>query len=128
MLCVVQCGAELSCQYPVSGSYALHASRFIDPSVGFSIGINYLLMWLISYPSELVGCSLTISYWAPSVNPAAWVAIAFVLSMLLNLFGARGFAESEFYMSIFKIVALFIFIIIGIVLIAGCLLYTSRCV
>ena len=62
MLCVVQCGAELSCQYPVSGSYALHASRFIDPSVGFSIGINYLLMWLISYPSELVGCSLTISY------------------------------------------------------------------
>lgn len=119
MLCVVQCGAELSCQYPVSGSYALHASRFIDPSVGFSIGINYLLMWLISYPSELVGCSLTISYWAPPVNPAAWVAIAFVLSMLLNLFGARGFAESEFYMSIFKIVALFIFIIIGIVLIAG---------
>ncbi|QID84471.1 S-methylmethionine permease mmp1 [Saccharomyces pastorianus] len=119
MLCVVQCGAELSCQYPVSGSYALHASRFIDPSVGFSVGINYLLMWLISFPSELVGCSLTMSYWAPSVNPAVWVAIAFTLSMLLNLFGARGFAESEFYMSIFKIVALFIFIIIGIILVAG---------
>ncbi|CAI4059647.1 hypothetical protein N7582_001396 [Saccharomyces uvarum] len=119
MLCVVQCGAELSCQYPVSGSYALHASRFIDPSAGFSVGINYLLMWLISFPSELVGCSLTMTYWAPSVNPAVWVAIAFTLSMLLNLFGARGFAESEFYMSIFKIVALFIFIIIGIILIAG---------
>lgn len=119
MLCVVQCGAELSCQYPVSGSYALHASRFIDPSVGFSVGINYLLMWLVSFPSELVGCSITISYWDNSINPAIWVAVFFVFVMFLNLFGARGFAETEFYMSIFKVVSLFIFIIIGIVLICG---------
>lgn len=119
MLCVVQCGAELSCQYPVSGSYALHASRFIDTSVGFSVGMNYLLMWLVSFPSELVGCSLTLSYWNDSINPAVWVAIFFVFVMLLNLFGVRGFAETEFYMSIFKVVSLFVFIIIGIVLITG---------
>lgn len=119
MLCVVQCGAELSCQYPVSGSYALHASRFIDSSVGFSVGINYLLMWLVSFPSELVGCSLTVSYWNTSVNPAVWVAIFYVFVLLLNLFGVKGFAETEFYMSIFKVVSLFIFIVIGIVLITG---------
>lgn len=39
--------------------------------------------------------------------------------MLLDLSGVRGFAETEFYMSIFKMVSLFVFIIIGIVLMTG---------
>lgn len=119
MFCVVQSAAELSCQYPVSGSYATHVSRFIDESVGFTVSTNYALAWLISFPSELIGCAITISYWNQSVNPAVWVAIVYVFIMGLNLFGVRGFAETEFFLSIIKVLAIIIFIIIGIVLIAG---------
>ncbi|PTN24325.1 bifunctional polyamine/amino acid permease SAM3 [Saccharomyces cerevisiae] len=119
MFCVVQSAAELSCQFPVSGSYATHVSRFIDESVGFTVATNYALAWLISFPSELIGCALTISYWNQTVNPAVWVAIFYVFIMVLNLFGVRGFAETEFALSIIKVIAIFIFIIIGIVLIAG---------
>ncbi|CAI4652087.1 AMH_1a_G0043290.mRNA.1.CDS.1 [Saccharomyces cerevisiae] len=75
MFCVVQSAAELSCQFPVSGSYATHVSRFIDESIGFTVATNYALAWLISFPSELIGCALTISYWNQTVNPAVWVAI-----------------------------------------------------
>lgn len=119
IFCVVQSAAELSCQFPVSGSYATHVSRFIDQSVGFTVATNYALSWLISFPSELIGCSLTISYWDTKTNPAVWVAIFYTFIMILNLFGARGFAEVEFMLSIIKILAIIIFIIIGIVLIAG---------
>ena len=58
MFCVVQSAAELSCQFPVSGSYATHVSRYIDESVGFTVATNYALAWLISFPSELIGCAL----------------------------------------------------------------------
>lgn len=119
MFCVVQSAAELSCQFPVSGSYATHVSRFMDQSIGFTVATNYALSWLISFPSELIGCSLTISYWNSSVNPAVWVTIFYVFIMGLNLFGVKGFAETEFVLSIFKILAIIIFIVIGIVLIAG---------
>ena len=119
MFCVVQSAAELSCQFPVSGSYATHVSRFIDQSIGFTVATNYALSWLISFPSELIGCSLTISYWNQTVNPAVWVAIFYVFIMCLNLFGVKGFAETEFALSIIKVISIFIFIIIGIVLIAG---------
>lgn len=119
MFCVVQSAAELSCQYPVSGSYATHVSRFVDESVGFTVSTNYALAWLISFPSELIGCSITITYWNQSVNPAVWVAIFYIFIMGLNLFGVRGFAETEFFLSIIKVLAIIIFIIIGIVLIAG---------
>lgn len=119
MFCVVQSAAELSCQFPVSGSYATHVSRFIDESVGFTVSTNYALAWLISFPSELIGCAMTISYWNSSVNPCVWVAIFYVFVMALNLLGVRGFAETEFWLSIIKIVAIIIFLIIGIVLICG---------
>ncbi|GAV54270.1 hypothetical protein ZYGR_0AK07730 [Zygosaccharomyces rouxii] len=119
IFCVVQSAAELSCQFPVSGSYATHVSRFVDQSIGFTVATNYALSWLVSFPSELIGCSLTISYWDKTTNPAVWVAIFYVFIMVLNLFGVRGFAEVEFILSIIKILAIIIFIVIGIVLIAG---------
>lgn len=119
IFCVVQSAAELSCQFPVSGSYATYVSRFVDQSIGFTVATNYALSWLISFPSELIGCSLTISYWDNTTNPAVWVAIFYVFILVLNLFGVRGFAEVEFVLSIIKILAIIIFIIIGIVLIAG---------
>lgn len=119
MFCVVQSAAELSCQFPISGSYATHVSRFIDQSIGFTVSTNYALSWLISFPSELIGLSMTISYWNDSVNPCVWIAIFWVVVMALNLFGVEVFAETEFFLSIIKIIAITIFLIIGIVLICG---------
>ncbi|SCU78705.1 LANO_0A03708g1_1 [Lachancea nothofagi CBS 11611] len=119
MFCVVQSAAELACQYPVSGSFSTHVTRFMEHSIGFTVSTNYALAWLISFPSELIGCAITIKYWNDTVNPAVWVAIFYVFIMSLNLFGVRGYGEAEFWMSLFKVVAIVIFIIIGIVLISG---------
>lgn len=117
--CVMQAAAEMTVAYPVSGSFASHVGRFVDPALGFTIASNYGLSWLISFPSELIGCSMTIKYWSADVNPVAWVAIFWVFIVSLNLFGVRGYGESEFILSIIKVIAIIIFIIIGIVLICG---------
>lgn len=119
MFCVVQSAAELSCQFPVSGSYATHVSRFIDKSIGFTVSTNYALAWLISFPSELIGLSMTVAYWNKSVNPCVWIAIFYVFVMILNLCSVEAFAETEFLLSIIKVIAIIIFIIIGIVLVCG---------
>lgn len=119
MFCVVQSAAELSCQFPVSGSYATHVSRFIDDSVGFTAASNYAMSWLISFPNELIGIAMTLNYWNDTVNPSIWVAIFFVFIMGLNLFGVEAFAETEFVFCIIKILGIVVFLIIGIVLICG---------
>ncbi|GMM36799.1 bifunctional polyamine/amino acid permease [Saccharomycopsis crataegensis] len=119
IFCVMQAAAELSVSYPVSGSFATHVSRFVDPAIGFTVSSNYCLSWLISLPSELIGCSLVIQYWNSSVNPAVWVLIFFLTVVVLNLFGVRAYGESEFILSIIKVIAIIIFLIIGIVLICG---------
>jgi amino acid transporter len=117
--CVIQAGAEMLIAYPVNGSFATHVTRFVDPAIGFTIASNYALSWLISFPSELIGASMTVSYWNSEINPCAWIAIFWVFIVSLNLFGVRAYGESEFWLSIIKVIAIIVFIIIGIVLICG---------
>lgn len=117
--CVIQAGAEMQAFIPISGSFAAHISRFVDSSLGFTISSNYALGWMITFPSELIGVSMTIKYWNSEINPCIWVAIFYTFMVFLNLLGTRAYGESEFYLSIIKVCAVFIFVVIGIVLICG---------
>lgn len=111
--------AELACSFPVSGAFISYFSRFLEPSFGFTISLLYILSWLISFPSELIACSITISYWNTSVNPAVWVAIFYVTIVSINLFGVIGFGEVEFWLCLIKVLAVIGFIILGICIICG---------
>lgn len=119
MFAVVMALGELSVQFPVSGSFNAFFSRFLEPTWGFVLGLLYAMSWLISLPSELVACALTIQYWNTSVNPAVWVAIFYVVIISINLFGVKGYGEVEFLLSIIKVIAVIGFIIVGICIICG---------
>lgn len=119
LFAVVMALGEMSVQFPVSGSFNAFFSRFVDPAWGFTLGLLYSLSWLISFPAELVACSLTISYWDDRVNPAVWVAVFLVAISSINLFGVKGYGEVEFTLSIIKVLAVIGFIIVGICIICG---------
>ncbi|PVH16439.1 uncharacterized protein CXQ87_004730 [Candidozyma duobushaemuli] len=119
LFAVVMALGEMSVQFPVSGSFNAFFSRFVDPAWGFTLGLMYSVSWLISFPSELVACSLTISYWNDTVNPAVWVAVFLVGISSINLFGVKGYGEVEFVLSIIKVLAVIGFIIAGICIICG---------
>lgn len=119
LYCVVNALGEMSVQFPVSGSFNAFFSRFVDPSWGFTLGLLYALSWLISFPSELVACSITIQYWNSSINPAVWIAVFYVVICSINLFGVKGYGEVEFTLSIIKVLAVIGFIILGICLVCG---------
>jgi len=104
---------ELSVTFPVSGSFASYGSRFLDPAWGFAMGWNYAMNWLIALPIELTSAGLIISYWTNSVSVAVWITIFLVALLIINLFGVRGYAEIEFYISIIKVVAVIAFIIVA---------------
>ncbi|CDO55185.1 hypothetical protein DV113_000861 [Geotrichum candidum] len=116
---------ELAVRFPVSGAFSTYSTRFLDPAWGFAMGWNYALQWLIVFPLELVAGSMTISYWsydgsaAATVNPDAWVCLFYIMIVVINLFGAKGYGEAEFVFSIIKVIAVVGFIILGIVLVCG---------
>ena len=110
---------ELAVTFPVSGSFAVYSSRFLDPAWGFAMGWNYALNSLITMPLELTAAGIIIDYWKTDVHLAVWISIFLVILFIINLFGVKGYGEVEFVVSIIKVIAILGFIILGIVLIFG---------
>jgi amino acid transporter len=116
LYCTVHALGELAVAFPVAGSFAVYASRFLDPAGGFCMGWNYALSWLVTLPLEIVAASITMSFWdgARDVDQAVWVTIYLVLIIRyaqsvrlrnskwkltvdsINLFGVKGYGEAEF--------------------------------
>ncbi|KAM9935572.1 hypothetical protein OXX80_004866 [Metschnikowia pulcherrima] len=110
---------ELAITFPVSGAFSTYNTRFIDPSWGFAMAWNYAMGWLVVLPLELVAAAITVRYWDTTTNPAAYVAIFYVLILAINFFGVKGYGEAEFFFSAVKVLAVCGFIILGIVLVCG---------
>lgn len=125
IVCTMCAMGELGVRYPVPGSFTTYASRFLDPSWGFTLSWLYAFNWMVVIPLEIVAASMTIYYWhtdnnsAAHVNVVAWVPLFYVALLALNLFGAKGYGEAEFLFSTIKVCAMIGFIIFSIVITAG---------
>lgn len=105
--------------YPVSGGFYTYSVRFIDPSWGFAMGWNYVLQWAVVLPLELTVCSMTIQYWNVEINVALWISIFLGCIVLINIFGALGYAEEEFWSSLLKLGATITFMFICVIMVLG---------
>lgn len=110
---------ELAILFPVSGGFYTLSARFVDPSWGFAMGWNYVLLWVSVLPLELTVCGITIQYWNPDISVGVWIAVFLVIIVIINVFGALGYAEEEFWASTFKLIAIVVFMIIALVLVCG---------
>lgn len=119
LYCVVHALGELAVAFPVAGSFSAYSTRFLDPAWGFAMGWNYAMQWLVVLPLEIVAAAITIDYWNVNVNKAVWVTIFWVLIVVINLFGVKGYGEAEFVFSLIKVIAVIGFIILGIILNVG---------
>ncbi|PVU95710.1 hypothetical protein BB559_002625 [Furculomyces boomerangus] len=110
---------EMSTYIPVAGSFNSFAGRFIEPSLGFSVGYNYWYAWILTSAIDLVGASILMQFWVSKshINPFVWTVIVYVIVVFLNLFGARYYGEAEFWLSLIKVISILAFIIIGLLFI-----------
>lgn len=99
---------------PIPGGHIKLAERFFDPALSFTMGWNYWYAemcdprdalcadirlrynWTIVLPAELSAAALLFGFWRPDVNPAAWISLTLVVTIVINMFGARMYGEMEF--------------------------------
>jgi yeast amino acid transporter len=105
----------------LSNNADILGSTVLDPAWGFAMGWNYAMQWLVVFPLELVAASITVDYWIHNQTlNAAWVSIFWLLIVVINFFGVKGYGEAEFVFSIIKVTAVIGYIILGVIMnIAG---------
>lgn len=126
MYLAMVCLGELSVIMPVSGSFQAHATKFIGPATGFVVGWVYWLSWAMYVGLEFVAAGLLMKRWFPDVPVWIWCAIFIILLFAINSLATRSFAETEYWFAGIKVLAVILFIIIGLGAIFGLLSMESE--
>jgi lysine-specific permease len=110
---------EMASFMPVSGSFQVYGSEFVDPAFGFALGWNYWYNWAVTIAVELAAASIIMHYWFPATPGWIWSALFLGAIVALNYFSVRGFGEAEYWCSLLKVITIIIFIILGLLIIIG---------
>ena len=113
VLCVMLCLAELAVEKPVSGSFVTYAREHISPTWACGVGWAYWTTWVAYVPSEMIAAGIIMNNFIPEVSQLWWAVFFGLLVTILNLFHDDKFGESEFWLSLIKIVALAAFSIVA---------------
>lgn len=117
---MVMAVGELAVVFPVAGGFTTYATRFVDESFGFAANFIYMLQWLVVLPLEIVAASITVNFWGTDPKYRdGFVALFYVVIVIINMFGVEGYGEAEFIFSFIKVITVIGFIIMAIVLICG---------
>ncbi|CAJ0992013.1 amino acid permease [Pantoea sp. Nvir] len=119
--CLMTSLGELAAFMPVSGSFATYGSKYVEEGFGFSLGWNYWYNWAVTIAVDLVASQLVMDYWFPNTPGWIWSALFLILIFLLNYISVKGFGEAEYWFSLIKVIAIIIFIIVGMLIILGIL-------
>ena len=113
VLCVMLCLSELAVEKPVSGSFVTYAREHISPTWACGVGWAYWTTWVAYVTSEMIAAGIIMNNFIPEVSQLWWAVFFGLLVTILNLFHVDKFGESEFWLSLIKIIALAAFSIVA---------------
>ncbi|MGW2423938.1 amino acid permease [Streptomyces sp. NPDC001709] len=121
VMLVMRMLGEMSAAYPSSGSFSAHAERAIGPWAGFAAGWSFWVLLCTAVGLEGIGAAHIVSGWLPGTPEWLWVALFMVVFCGANLAAVKNFGEFEFWFAALKVGAISLFLILGVLAIAGVL-------
>ncbi|PVZ85779.1 amino acid permease [Serratia sp. S1B] len=106
--------AEMAVANPVSGSFQVYAKEAFGPYWGYLTGLTYWFAFLIGPASEAIAAGTFLNMWFPEIPIWTFCLIIAFAITIVNMVGVHFFGEVEFWLSLIKIVALLLFIIIAL--------------
>ncbi|MFC5830831.1 amino acid permease [Nonomuraea insulae] len=114
---VMRALGELVLYRPASGSFVEYAGEFIGPWAAFASGWMYWINWAFTGIAELTAIAAYVHYWAPAFPEWLTALISLGFVMTVNLLSVRMFGELEFWFAMLKVLAITVFLVVGLVLV-----------
>ncbi|MGV9251212.1 amino acid permease [Streptomyces sp. NPDC003697] len=121
VMLVMRMLGEMSAAYPSSGSFSAHAERAFGPWAGFTAGWSFWVLLCTAVGLEGIGAAKIVTGWLPGTPEWAWVALFMVVFCGANLAAVKNFGEFEFWFAALKVGAITLFLVLGVLAIAGVL-------
>ncbi|MFF2380821.1 amino acid permease [Streptomyces sp. NPDC058108] len=121
VMLVMRMLGEMSAAHPSSGSFSAHAERAMGPWAGFTAGWSFWVLLCTAVCLEGIGAAKIVTGWLPGTPEWGWVALFMVVFCATNLAAVKNFGEFEFWFAALKVGAIGLFLVLGVLAVAGVL-------
>ena len=111
--------AEMAVVQPVAGSFGVYAQTYLSPWAGFSVRATYALVQIIAIGAEVTAVAIYFAFWFPTVPQWLWVVSVSLCLVAVNTLQVGRFGEFEYWFALIKVVAIIVFIVLGLALLIG---------
>lgn len=112
------CMGELAVAIPISGSFINYTADFISPSLACGVGWSYWISWVAYIPAECLAGGIIMEHFT-GVNGYVWAVCFGLLITYINIAKVGTFGEIEFWLALIKIIALFGFVSLSLLIFFG---------
>ncbi|QDY42646.1 L-asparagine permease [Candidatus Pantoea soli] len=108
---------ELVLHRPSSGSFVSYAREFLGEKASYVAGWMYFVNWAMTGIVDITAVALYMHYWGAFGDVPQWVFALGALAIVgtMNMIGVKWFAEMEFWFALIKVLAIVVFLIVGVV-------------
>jgi AAT family amino acid transporter len=111
--------AEMAVVHPVAGSFGIYAEIYLSRWAGFTVRATYGLVQIIAIGAEVTAVAIYCGFWFPQVPGWIWVTLVSAGLVAINALQVSNFGEFEYWFALIKVVAILLFIAVGLLLITG---------
>lgn len=108
---------ELVLHRPSSGSFVSYAREFLGEKASYVAGWMYFVNWAMTGIVDITAVALYMHYWGAFGDVPQWVFALGALAIVgtMNMIGVKWFAEMEFWFALVKVLAIALFLVVGVV-------------
>src|ERR1700688_259103 len=111
--------SEMAVMHPTAGSFGTYAEIYLSPWAGMIARYSYWMAQVIAVGGEAVAAGVYMTFWFPGTPVWLWsLGFAFVL-LYFNSRSVNNFGSIEYWLALIKVIAIVIFIILGVATIFG---------
>jgi L-asparagine transporter-like permease len=111
--------SEMAVVHPTAGSFGTYAETYLNPWAGFVVRYTYWFCQVIAVGAEAVAAGVYMTFWWPGTPVWLWSLGFAVILLIVNSRSVSNFGTVEYWFALIKVVAIVLFIILGVVNIFG---------
>ena len=112
-LLLMGCLAEMAVSHPTAGAFGAYAEHYIGPLAGFLVRYAYWSAIVLAVGTEISAIAIYMQYWFPTLPGWYWI-LGFSAALIgVNAVSVGVFGRVEYVMSLFKILAIVLFLVLG---------------
>ena len=111
--------SEMAVAHPAAGSFGVYAETYLNPWAGFVVRYTYWMAQVLAIGGEAVAVGIYMSFWFPGSPVWLW-SLGFATALLfINSRSVRNFGSLEYWFTSIKVIAIIVFIILGLSAVFG---------